>query len=261
MLRDSVKFSEVAKKKIVAGNWKMNKTIEEGTALAKAVAAGKFSSRVTVVLCPPFINLQSVQKVIARKKSIRLGAQNLYPEPHGAYTGEVSAEMLGAAGVSYVILGHSERRQYFHESDEFISRKIKAALSKGITPIFCCGEPSEIRHAGKHIAYVENQLQNALFNLTEAEISGVVIAYEPIWAIGTGLTASPQQAQEMHASIRKLLKKRFGATTAKNIPILYGGSCNAGNAAELFALPDVDGGLIGGASLNAEDFIKIANSF
>jgi triosephosphate isomerase len=251
----------VAKKKIVAGNWKMNKTIDEGIALAKEVAAGKFSARVTVVLCTPFINLQSVQKLIARKKNIKLGAQNLYPESHGAYTGEISAEMLQATGVSYVILGHSERRQYFHESDEFISRKIKAALAQGITPIFCCGEPAEIRQASKHVAYVENQMQNALFSLTEAEVGAVVIAYEPIWAIGTGLTASPQQVQEMHAAIRKLLKKRFGAAAAKSIPILYGGSCNAANAAELFALPDVDGGLIGGASLKAEDFIKIANSF
>ena len=248
------------RKKIVAGNWKMNKTLEEGVALAKAIAAGKFSSRVTVVLCPPFVNLQSVQKVIGRKKSLKLGAQNLYPETHGAFTGEVSADMLSTAGVSFVILGHSERRQYFHESDEFINRKIKAALKNGLRPIFCCGEPAEIRQAGKHVAYVENQLQNALFNLTETEMANVIVAYEPIWAIGTGLTASPQQAQEMHAAIRKLLKKRFGAI-AKSIPILYGGSCNAGNAAELFALPDVDGGLIGGASLNAEDFIKIANSF
>ncbi|MFZ4542484.1 MAG: triose-phosphate isomerase [Saprospiraceae bacterium] len=251
----------MARKKIVAGNWKMNKTIDEGVQLAKAVAGGKFPARVSLVLCTPFVNLQSVQKVIARKKNIHLGAQNMHPEAKGAFTGEISAEMLHAVGASFVILGHSERRQYFHESDEFISRKVKSALQTGITPIFCCGEPLEMRQAGKHIPFVENQLQNALFSLTEEEISKIVIAYEPIWAIGTGLTASPDQAQEMHAAIRKLMKKRFGNTIAKNISILYGGSCNAKNAKELFALADVDGGLIGGASLIAEDFLQIANSF
>jgi triosephosphate isomerase len=251
----------VARKKIVAGNWKMNKTLEESVVLAKAVAEGKMPSRVDVVLCVPAINMQSVQKMIAKKKKIHLGAQNMHSETKGAYTGETSADMLLAIGANHVIIGHSERRQYFNESDEFLAKKVDTALAKGLTPLFCCGEALAIREAGTHVKFVEAQLQNSLFHLSAEDFSKVVIAYEPIWAIGTGLTASPEQAQEMHASIRKFLKKQYGNDIAKNISILYGGSCNAKNAKELFALKDVDGGLIGGASLIAEDFITIANSF
>jgi triosephosphate isomerase (TIM) len=251
----------MARKKIVAGNWKMNKTLEEGVELAKTLAAGQITGRVEMVLCTPFVNLQSVQKVIAKKKKIHLGAQNMHPEAKGAFTGEISADMLLATGVSHVIIGHSERRQYFNESDAFLAQKVNTALAKGLTPLFCCGEPLEIRQAGTHVKFVEEQLTNSLFHLSAEEFSKVVIAYEPIWAIGTGLTASPEQAQEMHAAIRKFLKKQYGNDIAKNISILYGGSCNAKNAKELFALKDVDGGLIGGASLIAEDFLTIANSF
>ncbi|MFN0201478.1 MAG: triose-phosphate isomerase [Bacteroidia bacterium] len=251
----------MARKKIVAGNWKMNKTLEESVELAKAIATGKMSPRVDVVLCAPFVNLQSVQKVIAKKKKIHLGAQNMHPESKGAFTGEISADMLIAIGVSHVIIGHSERRQYFNESDAFLAKKVDTALAKGLTPLFCCGEPLEIREAGTHVKFVEEQLKNSLFHLSPEDFSKVVIAYEPIWAIGTGLTASPEQAQDMHAAIRKFLKKQYGNDIVKNTPILYGGSCNAKNAKELFALKDVDGGLIGGASLIADDFISIANSF
>lgn len=251
----------MARKKIVAGNWKMNKTLDESVELAKAVAIGKVPTRVELVLCVPFINMQSVQKVIAKKKKVHLGAQNMHQEAKGAYTGEISADMLLSIGANYVIIGHSERRQYFNESDDLLALKVDAAIAKGLTPIFCCGEPLEIRQAGTHIKFVEEQLKNSLFHLSEDNFSKIVIAYEPIWAIGTGLTASSEQAQEMHAAIRKYLKKQYGNDIAKNCSILYGGSCNAKNAKELFSLRDVDGGLIGGASLVADDFISIANSF
>lgn len=251
----------MARKKIVAGNWKMNKTLEEGVELAKSISAGATPSRVDLVLCVPFVNMQSVQKVIAKKKKIHLGAQNMHQESKGAYTGETSADMLLAIGASHVILGHSERRQYFNEDEALLAQKTDAALAKGLTPIFCCGEPLEIRQAGTHVKFVEAQLQASLFHLSAAQFANVVIAYEPIWAIGTGLTASSEQAQEMHAAIRKFLKKQYGNDIAKDISILYGGSCNAKNAKELFAQKDVDGGLIGGASLIVEDFLTIANSF
>lgn len=251
----------MARKKIVAGNWKMNKTLDEGIELAKAIVAGKTPSNVDVVLCTPFVNLQSVQKVIAKKKKIHLGAQNMHHELKGAYTGEIAADMLTAVGAQYVILGHSERRQYFNESDALLAKKVNTALQKGLTPIFCCGESLDIRESKTHVKYVTEQLSNSLFHLSADDFSKVVIAYEPIWAIGTGLTASPEQAQEMHAALRKFIKQHYGNDVAKNIPILYGGSCNAKNAKELFALRDVDGGLIGGASLVAEDFLIIANSF
>lgn len=251
----------MARKKIVAGNWKMNKTLEESVELAKAVAVGKVPSRVDLVLCVPFVNMQSVQKVIAKKKKIHLGAQNMHQEVKGAYTGEISADMLLAVGANHVIIGHSERRQYFNESDELLAQKVNTALGKDLTPIFCCGESLEIRQAGSHVKFVEEQLKNSLFHLSESDFAKIVIAYEPIWAIGTGLTASPEQAQEMHAAIRKYIKKQYGNDIAKNCSILYGGSCNAKNAKELFSQRDVDGGLIGGASLIADDFITIANSF
>jgi triosephosphate isomerase (TIM) len=251
----------MARKRIVAGNWKMNKTLEESVELAKAVSTKAIPARVELVLCVPFVNIQSVQKVIAKKKKIHLGAQNMHQEAKGAYTGEISADMLLAAGVSHVIVGHSERRQYFGESDSLLANKVDVCLAKGLVPIFCCGEPLEIREAKKHVSYVEEQLRNSLFHLSAEQLLNVVIAYEPIWAIGTGLTASTEQAQEMHAAIRKFLKNQYGNDVAKQIPILYGGSCNAKNARELFAQKDVDGGLIGGASLIADDFVSIANSF
>jgi triosephosphate isomerase (TIM) len=251
----------MARKKIVAGNWKMNKTLEESVELAKAVAAGKVSSRAELVLCVPFVNMQSVQKVIAKKKKIHLGAQNMHQEAKGAFTGEISADMLLAIGANHVIIGHSERRQYFNESDELLAQKVNAALAKGLTPIFCCGESLEIRQANTHVKFVAEQLKNSLYHLSATDFAKIVIAYEPIWAIGTGLTASPEQAQEMHAAIRKEIKRQYGNDIAKNCSILYGGSCNAKNAKELFAQRDVDGGLIGGASLVADDFLTIANSF
>jgi triosephosphate isomerase (TIM) len=255
------KNNTMARQKIVAGNWKMNKTIAEGEVLANELKNVEIPKGVKVVMCTPFTSLASTFKIIKKKRNLHLGAQNMHEADKGAYTGEISADMLLASGVEYVILGHSERRQFFAESDELLAKKVNTALAKGLTPIFCCGEPLEIREAGTHVKFVENQLKNSLFHLSEEEYSKVVIAYEPIWAIGTGKTASSDQAQEMHAALRKFLGKNYGKRLAGKTPILYGGSCNAKNAKEIFAQPDVDGGLIGGASLVAADFEAIIKSF
>jgi triosephosphate isomerase len=248
-------------KKIVAGNWKMNKTKEEANALAQALVVKELPADVTVVLCPPSVFCASVRSIIAHHPTIRLGAQNCHHEESGAYTGEVSAAMLQSIGVQYVIIGHSERREYQKETSALLVKKIDSLLAKGMTPIYCCGEPLSIREKNKHVAYVSKQIKQELFHLSDEDIQKIVIAYEPIWAIGTGLTASPEQAQEMHAQIRKVLKNKFGKRIASKISILYGGSCNATNASSLFALDDVDGGLIGGASLKADDFATICNAY
>jgi triosephosphate isomerase len=248
------------RKMIVAGNWKMNKTLPEGLELAKSVD-DYFShspTRVVVILAPPFIHLSEVAKSVS---SVSVAAQNCAFEPAGAYTGEVSAEMVRSTGAGYVILGHSERRTYFHEDDELLHRKIKLALEQDLQPIFCCGEVLSEREAGHHFDVVKKQVDTSLFGLSTPDFTKVIIAYEPVWAIGTGVTASPQQAQEMHAFIRGLIREKFGDEVADNMPILYGGSCKPSNATELFANPDVDGGLIGGASLKADDFIAIVQSF
>jgi triosephosphate isomerase len=245
------------RQKIAAGNWKMNTTLEEGRVLAEALAGYPVPGGAEVVLCPPFLHLVPVASIIRDVPGFSLGAQNCHQETKGAYTGEVAAGMLQSAGVKYVILGHSERREYFGESDALLAQKVDQALSAGLRPIFCCGEPLPVREADKHVSHVSAQIQASLFHLSPEAFSQIVIAYEPIWAIGTGRTASPEQAQEMHAAIRALLASHFGDALASACSILYGGSVNAANAATLFSQPDVDGGLVGGASLKAEEFIQI----
>lgn len=246
---------------IVAGNWKMNKNYAEGLFLAKGVAAGDWPASVQLILATPFIHLHGVGEVISDKSGLSLSAQNCHQETSGAYTGEVSVEMLKSVGAEYVILGHSERRAYFGEDDELLARKVDTALDAGLRPIFCCGEGLDIREAGTHLKYVTGQIEKSLFHLPAESFSKLIIAYEPIWAIGTGRTATPEQAQEMHRQIRDLIADKYGKELADGFTILYGGSCKPGNAPDLFTQPDVDGGLIGGASLKAEDFLAIANSF
>lgn len=248
------------RKKIVAGNWKMNTDLNQAIDLAKGIVTAKIDSIAQLVLCPPFPFIQAVSE-ICKSSSIAVGAQNCNKNKSGAFTGEVSIEMLKSVGVQYVIVGHSERRTYFKETNEELAEKVAVCLEHHITPIFCCGEQLEERNNKQHFSTVKTQLQEALFHLSSADFSKLVIAYEPVWAIGTGVTASPAQAQEMHQFIRQLFSEKYGEVVSSNISILYGGSCNASNAQELFALPDVDGGLIGGASLKVADFIAISNSF
>ncbi|HRO44194.1 MAG TPA: triose-phosphate isomerase [Flavipsychrobacter sp.] len=247
------------RKKIVAANWKMNLTLEEGKNLVDAILTTlpAISENRQVVIATPFIHLTQTATQLDKYEHIYLGAQNCYSEISGAFTGEVSATMLRSAGVQSVIIGHSERREYFKETDELLVKKIEKCLNNGLSVIFCCGEPLEIRDTDKQNDYVEKQIQAALFHLTEEQLKNIVIAYEPIWAIGTGRTATSQQAQEMHAHIRSVVAGKFGEKVADKTSILYGGSCNAQNAAELFACADVDGGLIGGASLKADAFTTI----
>jgi len=214
-----------------------------------------------VILCPPSLHVQKVSELCLGHSVIGTGAQNCHSENSGAFTGEISAGMIASVGANYVILGHSERRLYNGETDELLTKKVNVALMQGLKVIFCCGESVEIRNSNQHIAFVNQQLAASLFHLSAADMKNIVIAYEPIWAIGTGVTASKEQAQEMHAEIRKNLATGFGDEVAENTSILYGGSCNAQNAKELFEQADVDGGLIGGASLKATDFIAIISSF
>lgn len=245
---------------IVAGNWKMNKTFDEGRELATAIINGLGSSDNVVIICPPFIHLNHLATISKGITNFHIGAQNCHFEKSGAYTGEVSASMLKSCGVSFVITGHSERRTLFGETDEVVKKKVDAILDEGLRPIFCCGEPLEVREAGEHFTFVEQQIKASLFHLDREAFGRVVIAYEPIWAIGTGKTATPEQAQEMHARIRSLIEEKFGSETAQSTTILYGGSCKPSNAKELFNQIDIDGGLIGGASLKAEDFLSIVKS-
>lgn len=247
------------RKQIVAGNWKMNTNLQEGIELAIRVnkLAEEAPDEVLVIVAPPFVHLSEVGKVLTR---VRLAAQNCSPEPYGAFTGEVSTGMIRSAGASWVIVGHSERRIYFKEDDALLFRKVRAVLDHGMAPIFCCGEQLQEREAGRHKEVVSKQLKDGLFGLEPGDFSKVVIAYEPVWAIGTGVTASPDQAQEMHACIRELAGNQFGEAMAGELSILYGGSCKPSNAEELFSKEDVDGGLIGGASLRAEDFAAIINA-
>ncbi len=247
--------------KIVAGNWKMHKTYREGRELALDIVERLTTTQTMVILCPPFIHLKSISTIINDITHLELGAQNCHFAEQGAYTGEVSASMLRSVGCTWVILGHSERREYFGEDEALLAKKVDAALTHGLRPIFCCGEPLEVREAAQHIEWVQRQLEGALFHLEADEFARLVIAYEPIWAIGTGKTATPQQAQEMHAAIRQMVADKYGAQVAHKLSILYGGSVKPNNAKELFAQPDVDGGLIGGASLRAEDFVTIVKSF
>ncbi len=248
--------------KIVAGNWKMNTVVSEGKALVDGILSqlSNVPSDVQLIVAPPFTHLTEVAAKL-QGSNVALAAQNCADHEKGAYTGEVSVAMLKAVGCSYVILGHSERREYYGETSETLVTKVKLALAAGLKPIFCVGEVKDERVAGKHFEVVGKQIEEVLFTLTAEEMSQVVIAYEPVWAIGTGLTATSEQAQEIHAFIRKALADKFGAALAEEITILYGGSCKPSNAPELFAQQDIDGGLIGGAALKAEDFIGIATSY
>jgi triosephosphate isomerase (TIM) len=248
------------RKNIVAGNWKMNTSLQEGIELAKAVNSKVQGTDVTVVLCTPFIHLTEVNKVI-NKPALFIGAQNCADKESGAYTGEVAASMIKSTGAGYVILGHSERRAYYGETNKTLAVKVKLALKNNLTPIFCIGEVLAEREAGKHFEVVKSQLDEGLFDLSAEDFGRIVIAYEPVWAIGTGKTATPDQAQEIHKVIRDTIAAKYGQKVADNCSVLYGGSCKASNAAELFANPDVDGGLIGGASLNADDFMGIVAAF
>ncbi len=248
------------RKKIVAGNWKMNTLPVEGVLLAREIVAGKgkVCNCVNFIVCPPFTHLSEVAQAL-KGSGIVLGAQDCSTEEKGAYTGEVSAPMIAALGCKYVILGHSERRQYYGETSATLNRKMVQAYANGLTPIYCVGENLEEREAGKHFDVVKAQIEEVVYNLTPEEFAKLVIAYEPVWAIGTGKTATAEQAQEIHAYIRKVLSEKFGAAAAET-SILYGGSCKPSNAAELFAKEDVDGGLIGGAALKAEDFLAIGSN-
>lgn len=249
------------RKKIVAGNWKMNKNLQEGIQLAVALneVLSKESNSCRVIIGTPFIHLASVSERIDKKK-LGLAAQNCADHVSGAYTGEVSAEMVKSTGAEYVILGHSERRTYYGETPEMLKTKVRLALDQQLQPIFCIGEVLSEREAGKQFEVVRSQIEASLFDLSEADFSKIILAYEPVWAIGTGKTATAAQAQEMHAFIRGLIAGKYGKKAADDCSILYGGSCKASNAAELFANPDVDGGLIGGASLTVEDFMGIVRA-
>lgn len=238
----------------------MNTTVEEGIQLAKAVAAASSNvNGVTLVVAPPFTHLTSVKEAL-KGSNVELSAQSCADKESGAYTGEVAAKMVASTGATYVILGHSERREYYGETSEILLDKVKLALANNLKPIFCIGERLEERESNRHFEVVKTQLEEVIYNLSEADFEKIVLAYEPVWAIGTGKTATPEQAQEMHAHIRKVLADKFGSK-AEHTPILYGGSAKPSNAKELFSKADVDGGLIGGASLVADDFIAIAQSF
>lgn len=250
----------MTRKKIAAANWKMNTTIPEGIALLEKLCDCTLEMSVETVICAPSTHLYALNQM-EMPKNLFLGAQNIYDKTEGAYTGEISAKMLMSIGVSHVIIGHSERREYFKESDAFLGAKLSSALEHDLTPIFCCGESLDVRKSGKHVEHVVNQLSAGFADIESEDIAKIVIAYEPIWAIGTGETATSGQAQEMHASIRDFLESNYDADIANVIPILYGGSVKPNNAKELFSQPDVDGGLVGGASLKADDFAMIINSF
>lgn len=256
------------RKKIVAGNWKMNMTSEEGKRLVKSVIIdvkerfmNGLPDDLRVVIAPPFIFTEECARMLVDVKGMHAAAQNCHPAEKGAFTGEISAVMIKSAGADYVIIGHSERRAMFAESNAFLAQKVDAAIKNNLSPIFCCGEILDERKENRQLDVVEKQLNESLFHLPSHQIRQCVIAYEPVWAIGTGLTASPEQAQEMHAFIRSLVEKKYGKPIASDISILYGGSCNGENAKGLFSKPDVDGGLIGGASLKAAEFIRIITAF
>ena len=245
--------------KIVAGNWKMNKNMDETEALLAEVSAKLPDTDAKVMVSPTFVNLASAVNQL-ESSSIEVIAQNMHFAESGAYTGEISADMLLNIGINTVIIGHSERRAYFGETDEILKKKVKAALAKKMTVMFCFGEELNDRKSGNHFKVVESQLKNALFGLDAKSWSSIILAYEPVWAIGTGETASPEQAQEMHAFIRKTIATAFTKNIADNVSILYGGSVKPSNAEEIFSKPDVDGGLIGGAALVADDFIAIVKA-
>ena len=248
------------RKQIAAANWKLNTTVPEGIKLLNELSDHTLEMGVEVVICAPATHLYALNQQ-EMPKNLFLGAQNMYDKISGAYTGEISAAMLQSIGVTHVIIGHSERREYFEESNEFLRSKLILAIENDLTPIFCCGESLEVRKRGDHVEFVINQLKESFADVESQDIAKIVIAYEPIWAIGTGETASPDQAQEMHSAIRKYLNEAYDSDVANVIPILYGGSVKPANAVEIFGKADVDGGLVGGASLNASSFAQIINSF
>ena len=250
------------RKKIVAGNWKMNMDLAEGLKLVSSIDkyfSEKPSNKATVILCTPFIHLAGANEILKHGK-VALGAQNCASEASGAYTGEISAWMVRSTGAEYVIIGHSERRSYYNEDDKTLNKKTLLAINSGLKVIFCCGEVLKEREDKKHFMIVKRQLEEGLFPLSVEQMDKIVLAYEPVWAIGTGLTASPEQAQEMHKYIRDLVREKYGNDCAKKLPVIYGGSCKPSNAAEIFSKPDVDGGLIGGAALKKEDFTAIVEA-
>ncbi|MBC7884909.1 MAG: triose-phosphate isomerase [Saprospiraceae bacterium] len=251
----------MSRKKIAAGNWKMNTQINEGIALAKYIADAERDKGVITILAVPFTHIYAIQKKIKSSSKVLLAAQNCHHKTSGAFTGEISPVMLAGMKVPYVILGHSERREYNYEDNALLALKLRAALNSGLKVIFCCGESLNIRKAGNHLHHVQLQLQESLFQIEVREMKHITIAYEPIWAIGTGETASPAQAQEMHEAIRAMLKQKYGKGVAEKTSILYGGSVKGNNAKSIFSQQDVDGGLVGGASLSGEEFVSIINSF
>jgi triosephosphate isomerase len=252
------------RKKIVAGNWKMNMDYSEGVATFSEIVNMVRDERIgeqIAVICAPYIHLNSLAQLASGV--VKIGAQNCHQNESGAYTGEISAKMIKSTGCDYVIVGHSERRQYFAETDALLAEKTAIALKNNLTPIFCIGETLDERNNGSYYQVLKSQLENGLFSLSAEDFAKVVLAYEPVWAIGTGLTATPEQAQDIHAFIRSEIEAKYGFEQADDTTILYGGSCNPKNAAELFAQHDIDGGLIGGASLKSRDFtdiIKALNS-
>lgn len=248
---------------IIAANWKMNTTPAQGIELCHKINAlyreNSPEANNVVLLCPPFTHLALIKELITGTP-LTLGAQNMYFEEKGAFTGEISASMLLGSGCSYVIIGHSERRQYFQENNQILSKKIRTALKNNLSPIYCCGETLEEREQNNHFEVIRTQIQEGLFECKEEEIGQITVAYEPVWAIGTGKTATPEQAQEIHHFIRALIAEKYGYEKATEISIIYGGSIKATNAAEIFRQEDIDGGLVGGASLDATEFISILNA-
>ena len=252
------------RKNIVAGNWKMNLDYENGVSLFSEIVnmvKDEVVGNQQIVVCSPAIHLYSIAKLSAAVNNVGVGGQNIHQAESGAFTGELSATQVKSTGADYIILGHSERRAYFGETDALLAEKVDAALAHNLTPLFCIGETKEERESGKFFEVIEEQLINGVFHLESEQFSKLVLAYEPVWAIGTGLTASPEQAQEVHAFIRKTVANKYGEKVAEDTSILYGGSCNPGNAKELFSQADIDGGLIGGASLKSRDFIDIVKVF
>ena len=246
------------RRNIVAGNWKMNLNHDDSTRLIDEINTSEIHSDAELIVAPPSVYLSSFNN---KQHHFSLSAQNIHFEENGAFTGEISAEMLSSLNINYAIVGHSERRSLFHETDEIIFKKVESLLKYNLTPIFCCGESKKEREEGRAFDVVSNQLNYLLLDLKEDQIKKIIIAYEPVWAIGTGLTASPEDAQKMHKHIRELLANQFSRKTAENISILYGGSCKPDNAKDIFSQDDIDGGLIGGASLDCNSFLSIANSF
>lgn len=248
------------RQKIVAGNWKMNMDYPNGISLFSEIIniiKDEVRSNHEVVICTPYIHINSIAQLSKPHSKVSVGAQNCHQAEAGAYTGEISASMIRSAGATHVIIGHSERRQYFVEDDTLLAEKTNMALKNGLIVLFCFGETLKERNENTHFEVIKRQLELGIFHLSEAEIQNIILAYEPVWAIGTGLTASPEQAQEMHEFIRSEVKNQYDESIAEDISILYGGSCNAKNAPDLFAKPDIDGGLIGGASLKSRDFVEI----